>query len=261
MIFPGGDVEAEVLRLLVAMLRVGGAFLIAPVFSAMGLPLMVRILLAAAIAFTVVQLGDIAVPADPLSLAMLAIATEEVLLGLAMGFVLQIAFAGPILAGDHIANSMGLGFASAINPQGGVQVPVLGNFLLIVTSLIFLETGGHLLFVELLMQSYTVLPIGGAWLTAGMMGEVVAFGGHMFRAGLIIALPVGFSLFAINLVIGFVTRSAPQLNIFAIGIPATLLIGTIMLALTFPATLPLIEGVVDEGLAVARRLAFGGSAP
>ncbi|MGB7404744.1 MAG: flagellar biosynthetic protein FliR [Pacificimonas sp.] len=255
--FPAGDIEAEFLRLLVAMLRVGGAFLIAPIFSAMGLPLMVRILLAAAIGFTVIQLTDVPVPDDPLSLTMLSIAAQEALFGLAMGFLLQIAFAAPMLAGDYIANSMGLGFASAVNPQGGVQVPVLGNFLLIVASLIFLGVGGHLILIELIVMSYTAMPIGGDLLSAQMVADVVAFGAIMFRAGLMIALPVGFALFAINIVIGFVTRSAPQLNIFAIGIPATLLIGMLMLAITFPAMTPLIEDIVDEGLAEVRRLALG----
>ncbi|MBV7256991.1 flagellar biosynthetic protein FliR [Pacificimonas sp. WHA3] len=257
MIFPTGDIEAPFILLLTAMLRVGGAFIIAPIFSAMGLPLMVRILLAAAIAFTVMQMTPIEVNVDPLSFAMLAIAVQEILLGLSMGFVLQVAFAAPILAGDYIANSMGLGFASAINPQGGVQVPVLGNFLLIVTSLIFLGSGGHLIFIETLMLSYERLPIGGDWLSADMMVNVAAFGGIMFRVGLMIALPVGFALFSVNVIIGFVTRSAPQLNIFAVGIPATLLIGMVMLAMTFPAITPMIEGVVDDGLTEVRRIAFG----
>ena len=87
--------------------------------------------------------------------------------------------------------------------------------------------------------------------------EIVLFAGMMFRAGLMIALPVGFALFALNLVIGFMTRSAPQLNIFAIGLPLTLMAGTALLAMLFPGMAGLFEDVVAAGIDQVRALARG----
>ena len=140
----GTNFEAQLLALVFAMLRVGAAFMIAPVFSALGLPLMVRIALSAAIGFLVLGAAEVSVPPQPLSVAGLAAAVQELVIGLAMGFVLQIAFAAPLVAGDYIANSMGLGFASMMNPQMGVNSPVLAQFLMIFTVLVFLAVDGHL---------------------------------------------------------------------------------------------------------------------
>lgn len=251
------DIEAQFVALLFAMLRIGAAFMIAPVFSALGLPLLVRIALSAAIGFLVLGTAAVAPPADPVSLAGLAMAVQEILIGLALGFILQIAFAAPLLAGDYIANSMGLGFASMVNPQSGVGSPVLAQFLMIFTTLVFLASDGHLVLIEALVFSYKALPPAGDWPAAAITGNVAAFGATIFEVGLMIALPVGFALFAVNLVIGFMTRSAPQLNIFAVGIPVTLMVGAALLALLFPSMAVMLEAVVEDGLEAVRTLAEG----
>ncbi|EMD84189.1 flagellar biosynthetic protein FliR [Pacificimonas flava] len=253
----GLDVEAQFVALLFAMLRIGGAFLVAPVFSALGLPIIVRVSLSAAIGFIVIGAAGVTPPADPLSLVALAAAVQEVMLGLAMGFVLQVAFAAPLLAGDYIANSMGLGFASMMNPQMGVNSPVLAQFLMIFTVLLFLGMDGHLILLRALVDSYEVLPIAGDWLTASLGQNIALFGAIMFRAGLMIALPVGFALFAVNIVVGVMTRSAPQLNIFAVGLPLTLMIGTALLALLFPGMTALFEDVIEEGLTMVTDISEG----
>jgi|TARA_R100000501_G_scaffold13151_3_gene24008 flagellar biosynthetic protein FliR len=253
----GTNFEAQFAALIFAMLRIGAAFMVAPVFSAVGLPLIVRIGLSAAIGFIVIGSAGATAPADPLSPAALVFAFQEIALGLAMGLILQVAFAAPLVAGDYIANSMGLGFASMVNPQMGVNSPVLAQFLMIFTVLVFLGVDGHLILIQALVDSYVVLPIMGDWLTPQLGYDVAMFGSIMFRAGLMIALPVGFALFAINIVIGFMTRSAPQLNIFAIGLPITLLSGTALLAILFPGMASMFEDVVGEGLDAVQALSNG----
>src|SRR3546814_8691646 len=106
---------------------------------------------------------------------------------------------------------------------------------MIMMTLIFLSLDGHLILVELVVKSYELMPLGGDWLGRERFWDVVTFGSYVFAGGLAIALPVGFALFGLNLLVGVLTRAAPQLNIFAVGLPLTLMIGFIVLATAFPA--------------------------
>jgi flagellar biosynthetic protein FliR len=248
------NVEGWLHGFMFVMLRVGGAFIIAPVFSAVGLPLVVRVGISGAIAVLVMASVAPAVPADPLSIAGLLAAFQEVTLGLAAGFILQLAFAAPLIAGEYIAASVGLGFAQMVDPQGGASSPALSLFLMVFTTLAFLGLGGHLALIDALVESYRALPIAGAWMRADLPATVIAFSSAMFAAALAIALPLGFSLFAINLVIGVMTRSAPQLNIFAVGLPITLIAGMVLMALVFPVMAEPIEDIVAEGVAASARM-------
>ena len=178
--------------------------------------------------------------------------TAAVLVGLTLGFILQVAFAAPLLAGEYLANSIGLGFASMVDPQGGHSTPVVGQFLMILMTLIFLAMDGHLVLLEVIVRSYGLMPLGAGWLSREQLWEVVRFGSFVFASGLAIALPVGFALFALNIVVGVVTRAAPQLNIFAVGLPLTLIAGFVVLAMAFPAMAHLMQGAAETGIDAVR---------
>src|SRR3546814_6487344 len=196
----------------------------------------------------VLWLYPLDVPADPLSLQGMVIIGQEAMIGLTLGFILQLAFAAPLLAGEYIANSIGLGFANMVDPQSGNHSAVVGQFLMIMMTLIFLSLDGHLILVELVVKSYELMPLGGDWLGRERFWDVVTFGSYVFAGGLAIALPVGFALFGLNLLVGVLTRAAPQLNIFAVGLPLTLMIGFIVLAIAFPAMSQLMQSAADTGL-------------
>jgi flagellar biosynthetic protein FliR len=144
----------------------------------------------------------------------------EVMAGVAIGFAVQIGFSAALLAGETISNAMGLGFAGMVDPQTGQQNPMLGQFLTILATFLFLAIGGHLALAATIVESYRALPPGDAWLSAGSINGLVLFGGVLFAAGLSIALPVGFALILVQLVMGMLARSAPQLNLFSVGLPA-----------------------------------------
>lgn len=248
---PAGP-EGMLVQLFFAMLRTGGALLAAPVFAALGVPLQIRTVLAAAIGVLVLTTVPISPPADPLSLAGVSVIAQELLIGLTLGFLLQLAFAAPLLAGEYLANSIGLGFASMVDPQGGNNSPVVGQFLMILMTLIFLSLDGHLVLLEVVVESYKLMQLGNAWLTREQFWGVVKFGSFVFASGLAIALPVGFALFALNIVVGVVTRTAPQLNIFAVGLPLTLMVGFVVLAIAFPAMAQLMIVAAEGGVEAMR---------
>ena len=250
-------VEASLFGLIFAMVRIGAAFIAAPVFGAVIIPLQVRIVLAGAIGILVVNNAPVASPAAVFSLTTILQIAQEALVGLALGFILQIAFAGPLIASEALGNTMGIGFATSIDPQRGASTPALGQFLSIVMTLLFLALDGHLILVDLVVRSYQVLPPGEAWLTAAKLQAIALFGGYAFAAGLLLALPVGFIILCLNLIVGMLSRSAPALNLFAVGLPASLATGLVALAIAFPAMGDAMAGIIREALDATANLVLG----
>ncbi|HEV2568545.1 flagellar biosynthetic protein FliR [Sphingomonas sp.] len=250
-------VEVSLFGLIFVMVRIGAAFVAAPVFGAVTIPLQVRIVLAGAIGILVVNNAPVASPNALLSLETFLQVAQEALVGLALGFILQIAFAGPLVASEALGNTMGIGFATTIDPQRGATTPALGQFLSIVMTLLFLALDGHLLLVDLVVRSYQVLPPGEAWLTASKLQAIALFGGYAFAAGLLLALPVGFIILCLNLIVGMLSRSAPALNLFAVGLPASLATGLVALAIAFPAMGDAMAGIIREALEATANLVLG----
>jgi flagellar biosynthesis protein FliR len=209
--------------------RIAGVLMIAPVFGARLVPPRVRMALAVAATVVLSPLVQV-VPPFEMSLAAGLVVLQEMLIGVAMGFCLQMIFDALIIAGQTIAMSMGLGMATMIDPQRGISVPVISQFFVILGLLIFLSLGGHLATMRLIADSFEILPLGqplsmdGVWMVAN-------WGGQLFAAGLRIALPAATALLIANIAFGVMSRAAPTLNLFAVGLPAGLLIGFLLLLL------------------------------
>lgn len=259
MIAPGfAGVEAQLWLWLVAMIRPGAAFFAAPIFGAAFVPVQLRLVISLAVGIPAMAATDFQLPAEGLvSIAGFFLIVGEVMAGLAIGFAVQIGFAAALVAGETIGNAMGLGFAAMVDPMSGQQQPVLGRFLSILATFLFLAIGGHLALAATIVESYRALPPGAAWMTAESIRGLVFFGGVLFAAGLSIALPVGFALILVQIVMGMLARSAPQLNLFAVGFPAALLAGMVLLAMAAPIMGEGIIGALQLGLEESRRLAMG----
>ncbi|MGI4948675.1 MAG: flagellar biosynthetic protein FliR [Janthinobacterium lividum] len=253
----GLSIEPQLWALLFVMIRVGAAFITAPVFGNVGVPLPVRVSLAGAIGVLVLAAHPVVPPHDIFAVSTVLSVAAEALVGLALGFVLQIAFAAPMIASEVISTSMGLGFASSIDPQHGVSTPALGQFFSVLLTLLFLSLDGHLVLVDMIVRSYTALPPGAAWMGADQLRGIAMFGGYAFLGGLLLALPVGFLLLCLNMVVGMMARAAPALNLFAVGLPASLAMGIVALAMAFPAMGDFMLVIVREGLAATQNLVLG----
>lgn len=253
----GLSIEPQLWALIFVMVRVGAAFVAAPVFGNVSVPLQVRVVLAGAVGVLVLGMHDVTPPPQVFAVATFLAIAAEALVGLALGFILQIAFAAPLIAGEVIGGSMGIGFANMVDPNTGRSSPAIGQFLSILLTLLFLSVDGHLVLVDTVARSYTALPPGAAWLAPAQLRDIALFGGYAFFAGLLLALPVGFLLLCLNLVVGMISRSAPALNLFSIGLPASLAVGVIAMAAAFPAMGDYMLVVVREGLEAARSLVLG----
>lgn len=251
-------VEAQLWLWMVAMIRPGAAFLVAPVFGASFVPVQLRLIIALAIGIPALSATNFTLPADGLaSIEGTLLVAGEVMAGVAIGFAVQIGFSAALVAGETISNAMGLGFAGMVDPASGQQNPMLGQFLTILATFLFLAVGGHLALAATIVESYRALPPGDAWLSTDSIKGLVLFGGILFAAGLSIALPVGFALILVQLVMGMLARSAPQLNLFSVGLPAALLAGFVLMAIAAPTMADAIIAVLQQGLGESRRLAGG----
>jgi flagellar biosynthesis protein FliR len=250
--------EPQLMLWLFAMIRPGAAFLAAPVFGARSVPIQIRLIIALAIGIPAASASTMALPAQGMvSVTGIAMIMSEIVLGLALGFAVQIGFAAAMLAGELISNTMGLGFASMTNPMSGQSSSAVGQFLNMVATFLFLATDGHLTLIAIIIDSYTALPPGQAWLSSAAISGIVQFGGLIFAAGLAIALPVGFAMILVQIVMAMIARSAPSLNLFSVGLPATLLAGIILLASALPVMSDAIQSAVDNGLEQSSEIGVG----
>ncbi|GGJ80336.1 flagellar biosynthetic protein FliR [Pseudomonas matsuisoli] len=213
---------------LLPLFRVGALLMVMPVIGTAIVSTRVRLFLTIAITLAIVPVLPPSPEFDALSLQGLLYIAQEILIGAVMGFSLQLFFHLFVVAGQIIAIQMGLGFASMIDPTNGISVPVIGQFLTMLTTLLFFSMNGHLVVFEVLVESFTTMPSGNGglltdqfWLLANRLGWVMG-------AGLLVALPAITALLVINIAFGVMTRAAPQLNIFSIGFPMTLVMGMII---------------------------------
>lgn len=223
--FGFGALEADFWRWVFVMTRIGAAMFAAPLFGGGTVPYQVRVVLTAALALLVCAWTPVAAPPELLSLNGLLFTAGEVLIGLAMGFVLQLSFAAPTLAAEVIGAGMGMSIATTADPVSGASSPALGQYFAVVLTVIFLGTGAHLNWIGLLVESYAAFPPGTPWLSAGRMDLIAQFAGQMFLTALLIALPVTLILLLVQVTTGIISRSAPSLNLFSLGLPAGVLAG------------------------------------
>ena len=246
--FGFGTLEAQLWQVLFLSIRCGAALLAAPMVGGMAVPAPVRILLSLVLGFFVASFVPLAPAPAMLSFAAILAVLHEVLVGLMLGFVLQLAFAIPLIAAEQVSGTMGLAIATSIDPASGAQSGALGTFFGLVLSLLFYAIGAHLLWFELLIESYRLLPSGGLAFAAWRAEAVALFFGYGLAAAAAIALPVVLVLLLVQVVTGLIARSAPSLNLFALGLPAGVLAGIAALIIAVPVMLEQFEGVIAAAL-------------
>ncbi len=232
------------------LLRISAMFIAIPVFSGRFVDRKILVGATLIIAFFTLPLLPEHRAIEVLSHEGVMTALQQTLIGISMGFVLQLVFSAVIFAGQGIAYSMGLGFASMVDPATGVSVPVISQFYLVLSTLLFLTLGGHLVLIEMLIDSFNTLPIGEMGMERSDIWSIIAWSSRIFSAGLLMAMPAISSLLMINIAFGVVTRAAPQLNIFAVGFPITLTLGLLLMWVTIPTVLGNFTNLLAESYGV-----------
>ncbi len=234
-------------------IRIAAMIMVSPIFSSNFLSTRTRIIIALAISIILVPNIPASMPSvEPLSVEGLLIIAQQILIGACMGFMLQLLFNAFIVAGQIIAMQMGLGFASMVDPQNGVLVPVISQFYLIFITLLFITVDGHLILIKVLSESFVTMPISASGLNPTDLRDIAAQASWMFAAGVIIALPAIGSIMMVNLAFGILSRAAPQISPFSIGFPMTIVMGFVIMFVTLPLVADHLLEMTDHILQLIR---------
>lgn len=252
-----GQLEGWISQLFWPFVRIGACFMVAPAFGALFIPARLRIVLAGAVALLVAPL--IAIPANvsALSPAGVVITIQQVIIGVALGFALQVLFDSVAMGGQLLANSMGLSFAFNVDPMRGTGTPALGQLYALLVMLTFLALDGHLALIEVLVEGFRTLPVGETGLGKDALWSLVGWGTQIFSGALAVALPGVTALLIVNIAFGVMSRAAPALNLFAVGFPITLVFGLVIVVVALPALQSSFVRLLGQGFVLIRSLGGG----
>lgn len=234
-----GFTEAQLLQWLTPLiwpfLRALALFTALPVLGTRTVPTRVRIALAAFIAIAAQPTLPEAAPVPLDSPQALLLVVQQLVIGLSLGFAVRLVFAAVEFAGELIGLQMGLNFAGFFDPVSASTATATSRFFGTTVAWLFIVANGHLLVIAALVQSFTAFPVGPEPFAFLREAQPQRWGAEIFSTGLWIALPLITMLLFVNLVLGAISRVAPQINIFAVGFPVTLGVGLLGLLLTLPA--------------------------
>ncbi|GLK91574.1 flagellar biosynthetic protein FliR [Pseudomonas turukhanskensis] len=233
--------------------RIAGLLMTMPIIGTQLVPMRVRIYLS--LAFTLVIYPNLpaAQPLDAINVGAVFLIAKEILIGVMLGFVLQLFFHAFVIAGQILATQMGFGFASMVDPTNGVSVAVIGQFYTMMVTLLFLAMNGHLVTFEIMAESFVTMPVGTG-LTTNHFWNIATSLGWVLAAGLLLVLPAITALLVVNIAFGVMTRAAPQLNIFSIGFPLTLVMGFVIIWISLSDFLSHYQAMVTDCLQLLREL-------
>jgi len=240
---------------LLPLFRMGAFFSVAPVFGAQLVPARIRVGLALITTLLLAPLLPPPPAVDPLSPAALAMIAQEILVGVGLGFAMQVFFQVFVFGAQLMATQMSLGFASMVDPANGIGVTVLAQYFLVLLTLVFVASNGHLAMLEVLLESFRMVPAGAGWPDAAPYWQLAASGSWLFLSGLLLALPAVTALLVVNLAFGVMTRAAPQLNIFSLGFPVSMVFGLVIVWASMRDFLPRFDTVSVQAFALLRGLA------
>ena len=234
--------------------RIAGLLMTAPIIGTRSVPVRIRLIIALAITLVIFPILPAVPDVSPISAEGFLITIQQVITGAAMGLCMRVIFVALELAGQAIGQLMGLMLANMVDPLNGNNVPIIGQFYLLLATLLFLTVDGHLMKIQVLAQSFEVLPIGARGISHNSVWEFIIWTGHIISIAVIIALPAIVALLIVNLSFGVMTRSAPQLNIFAVGFPIMIILGTLVIFFSLNTFVPHMINLFENGASMMLKL-------
>ncbi len=218
--------------MLLPFMRISGMFAAMVGISAKTVPTKVRALLTLLLSLLIIPI----IPPTPIeemfNLGTFLLVLQQLIIGVGIGFVSTMVLNTFVIAGQVVAMQTGLGFASIVDPVNGINVPAVGQFYLILATLLFWSFDGHLAMIKMIVLSFEAFPITSGWWQAEQFKEIAHWAGWMFVAAVTLSLAPIVSLLIVNLAFGVMTKAAPQLNIFSIGFSIAQIMGLVIIWIT-----------------------------
>lgn len=236
-------ISAKLELFFLLMVRNSGIFLIAPVFGRKNVPVIFKIGLAFFMSIILLETVDANIQPYGNAFGYAALLFRETYVGFLIGFVSYVIFASIYIAGQIIDMETGFGVVNVLDPQNNIQVPITGNFLYIISLIIFITIDGHHMLLSALFRSYELVPPGGVFAYASSINDLIGIAGETFVIGFKISAPVITAVFLTDIALGILSRTMPQMNIFIIGIPIKILVGMITLMIMIPVFATILDSI------------------
>ena len=242
--FSSAQISALVGSFFWPFVRIAALLMTMPIIGTQLVPSKIKLLMAVIISSLVVPNLPAMPLVDAISADGVLIVVQQLLIGILMGFALQLVFGALMVGGQVIAMSMGLGFASMTDPLNGISVPAVGQLFVMAATLLFLIMDGHLAVIEVLTESFRLIPIGSTGLEADGFWQLLQWANILFVGAMLMALPTVASVLLVNLAFGVMMKAAPQFNIFSVLFPVTIIFGFFVIMITLPSFLPTFSDMV-----------------
>lgn len=246
------EISSWVSRYIWPFTRIAGFFMVMPLFGTRLVTARVRLYLAI---FTTVVITPVLPPMpviESVGLETFIIILQQLLIGVALAFTLEILMNIFIMSGQMVAMQTGLGMAMMVDPSNGVNVAVVAQWFLVFVNLLFITLNGHLVAIEVMADSFFTMPVGAGSLSGNTLYEIASLAQWMFSAAIVLALPAVSAMLVVNIAFGVMARLAPQLNIFAVGFPVTMMLGLIVLWITFSGYGDKFSGLMSDAFVFMR---------
>lgn len=235
-------------------LRISGFLIALPILSSGIIPAYIKVVLAMFIAILIAPGLPKTEFIDVLSLDGLITAIVQIVIGLIIGFIVKIVFSAMETGGYIVGQTMGLGFAQMNDPTNGITVPVISQFYTVLATLIFLILNGHLIMINVISDSFTIIPVSEFSSVSNGLWKLIMWSGWIFTGSVLIALPAVGALLLVNIAFGVMMRAAPQLNIFTIGFPISLMLGLLFIMFTLPVFSNQFIDILDNTVITANHM-------
>lgn len=230
------------LFLLIAV-RTSGIFIFSPFFSSQNIPNTMKVGLTFSISLILASIipYELSLSNGALSIIIL----KELSVGILIGFISYAIFSAFYVMGQIIDMKIGFGMVNVIDPQNRVQVPLMGNFYYTLSFLLLLGINGHHHIISALKDSYSYIPIGNFKFSEGTMNLLVNILSKSFELGFKLSMPIVAIVFLTDIILGILSKTIPQMNVFVVGMPLKILIGLLIILISIPMFFNSINSVFD----------------
>lgn len=243
---PLGIVINGIDAFILIFVRMTGLFVVAPIFGRRNIPTIMKIgfsfLLALLLVNTVKTTG---LNQYESIYEFVFLVIKEFIVGITIGYVSNLVLNAIYLAGQLIDMQIGFGIVNVLDPMSNIQVPITANFYFMISMLVFIAVNGHYVLIKALFDSYNTVPLGGAVFGTGLMEDIIRVFGSIFTIGFKIAAPITAAILIADITLGVISRTVPQLNVFVVGMPLKILLGLLVLVLTIPMFIMVLENLFD----------------
>lgn len=229
--------------------RIAAFIAVLPFFAWRGVPVMLRIFFSFILALILAIALEIELPIPATNLELILQLGREVAVGIVLGFVVYLFLSTFLMAGQFIDHKAGLMMSGTFDPLFGGQVTVMGQFFYFLAVVVFLSIDGHHAVFLSLRDSFEMIPLAGAFMAPALMWDFVHTFGALFVIAFQIAAPVIIVIWLLDIALGFISRTVPQIHVFIVGLP----LRVFMAMFIFMLIIPLLDGVMTDVFGLLRR--------